>query len=214
MVIEPKNRNEWLNTRKKGIGGSDASAAIGLNKYKTNVDLWREKTENSTADDISGKSAVAYGKKAEPLLRELFKLDFPEYTVDYSEFRMYVNDEYPFMFATLDGEITDQNGRHGILEIKTVTIQNSAQWDEWNERIPDTYYIQLLHQLFCTGWEFAVLKAHIRYFKGGELREAVRHYRINRADVEEDIKFMVKKENKFWQLVQSNKIPNLILPQI
>ena len=36
---------EWLELRKKGIGGSDASIVCGINKYKSPVELWLDKTE-------------------------------------------------------------------------------------------------------------------------------------------------------------------------
>ena len=35
--------DQWLDAR-HGIGGSDASAVIGKNPYKSNQDLWMEKT--------------------------------------------------------------------------------------------------------------------------------------------------------------------------
>ena len=38
------NREEWLKERKKGIGGSDAATVLGKNPWKTNVELWEEKT--------------------------------------------------------------------------------------------------------------------------------------------------------------------------
>ena len=41
------NRQEWLKARSGRIGGSDASAVIGLNPYLNNVDLWRIKTVSS-----------------------------------------------------------------------------------------------------------------------------------------------------------------------
>ena len=121
-VIE--SRDVWLAERFNGIGGSEAGAVLGLNKYKTNVQLWEEKTGLRQISDISDKPAVAYGKNAEQHLRELFKLDFPQYTVDYHEFYMYFNSDYPFIFATLDGEILAENGQKGVLEIKTTTIRN------------------------------------------------------------------------------------------
>ena len=151
MILKPKDHDEWLRARLNGIGGSDAGTALGKNKYKNNVELWREKTGQLIPEDISDKPAVKYGKLAEEHIRELFRLDHPEYTVDYHEFYMYVNDDHPFIFATLDGELTDEKGRRGILEIKTCTIQNSNQWTEWEDKIPDTYYAQILHQLAATG---------------------------------------------------------------
>ncbi len=38
------SRDEWLIERRKGIGGSDASIILGLNKWKTPFELWLDKT--------------------------------------------------------------------------------------------------------------------------------------------------------------------------
>ncbi|MDE5854182.1 MAG: YqaJ viral recombinase family protein [Ruminococcus sp.] len=214
MFIDTENREKWLEIRKNGIGGSDAGTAVGRNKYKSNITLWREKTGINVLEDISDKPAVAYGKNAEPHLRELFKLDYPEYRVDYHEFGMYFSEELSFMFATLDGELTDENGRRGILEIKTTTIQNPRQWDEWNDRIPDSYYIQVLHQLICTSFDFVVVMANIRYKKDDVLRSQIRYYFIERSDVQTDMEWLKQKEQSFWQSVQEKKCPALILPEI
>ena len=158
MILKPNNREEWLAARQtQGIGGSDAGTVLGLNPWCSNVKLWRLKTGLEVADDISDKPAVKFGKIAEEHIRELFRLDYPEMQIDYHEFWMYVNDRMQWQFATLDGELTDKDGRRGILEIKTTTIQNRSQWDEWDGRIPDRYFAQILHQLSATGWDFAIL---------------------------------------------------------
>ena len=34
------DRQEWLNVRKQGIGSSDAAAAVGLNPYQSQLELW------------------------------------------------------------------------------------------------------------------------------------------------------------------------------
>jgi putative phage-type endonuclease len=215
VIIPIESREEWLKTRKvQGIGGSEAGCVLGVNKYQSNVDLWELKTGKREAPDLSDNSAVQFGKFAEPLLRELFKQDYPEYSVDYHEFWMYVNEKYPFIFATLDGEITAPDGSRGILEIKTTTIQNKSQWDEWENKIPDSYYAQILHQLTATGWDFAILKAYIRYHVDGEVRVTIRHYRIDRKDVESDIEYLIQEESKFWKSVQEKKMPALKLPNI
>lgn len=219
MILKPNTREEWLSMRHRGIGGSDAGTVLGVNKYKNNVQLWEEKTGRSVPKDISDKPAVIFGKQAEAPIRELFKQDFPQYNVDYHEFYMYVNDKYPFIFATLDGEITDENGRQGILEIKTTTIQNKNQWNDWETeehepKIPDSYYAQILHQLAATSWDFAILKAYIRYYRDNELRVAIRHFRVERNEVEEDIDYLIDQEQKFWKCVEENIKPALILPDI
>lgn len=215
MIIKIESRDEWLKARQKqGIGGSEAGCVLGMNKYQSNVELWELKTGKREAPDLSGNAAVQFGKFAEPLLRELFKQDYPEYSVDYHEFWMYVNDKFPFIFATLDGEITASDGSRGILEIKTTTIQNRSQWDDWDDRIPDSYYAQILHQLAATGWDFAYLKAYIRYHVDGEVRVTIRHYRIDRKDVEADIEWLIQEESKFWDAVRTDRRPPMKLPEI
>lgn len=212
-MIQLSSRDEWLKNRYR-IGGSDAAAVIGLNPYKDNVELWREKTGQTVPEDISDKPYVQYGTNAEKYLRELFSLDFPEYMVDYCENNMFLNSKYPFAHASLDGWLTDQKGRKGVLEIKTTNILQSMQKEKWKGRIPDNYYIQILHNMFVTEFEFAVLKAQLKYDYSGEIVIHTRHYFIERSDVEEDIKFLAEKEAAFWKNVTEKNQPALILPEI
>lgn len=209
-----KDRSEWLAARKR-IGGSDASAIVGMNPYRTNVELWRIKTGLQEAEDISEKPYVKYGTEAEPHLRELFRLDYPEYEVGYTENNLFLNDRYPFAHASLDGWLTErETGRKGILEIKTTNILQSMQKENWKDRIPDNYYIQVLHYLMVTGFEFAVLKAQLKYEFNNDIYSQIRHYRTERADVEEDIRYLEEAERKFWKTVQEHRMPALILPEI
>lgn len=214
ILHDPKTHEEWLKCRQAGIGGSDAGCIVGANKYKSARQLWLEKSGKQSPEDISGKPAVRFGKEAEQHLRALFALTYPEYRIAYHEFRMYANDRKPFIFATLDGELTDETGRHGILEIKTTTIQTAAQWKEWDGRIPDSYYIQVLHQLLATGWEFAEVFAHIRYQKYGEIRAVLRTYHIERSEVPDDMELLEEQETDFWKSVQDGREPPDILPEI
>ena len=106
------SREEWLQARNNRIGGSDAAAIIGLNPYMSNVELWEIKTGRRQQEDISQKPYVKYGTKAEKYLRELFKLDHPEYLVLYQENNMFFNDAYPWAHASLDGWLGSENGFH------------------------------------------------------------------------------------------------------
>ncbi|MDU7339346.1 MAG: YqaJ viral recombinase family protein [Clostridium sp.] len=213
---QPTNHNDWIKARRNGIGASEAAAVVGLSPYKSNTDLWEEKTGNRTAPDISNKPYILYGKEAEKHLRALFSLDFPQYQVYYDEFGMIRNNlDCPFAFATLDGELTETStGKKGVLEIKTTEIMRSGQWDEWNNKIPQHYYIQVIHQLLATGYDFAVLKAQIKYRKDGVLTVAIRHYLIERVEVESDIQWLAEREKAFWKCVIEQKRPSLILPEI
>ena len=60
-----ENEQQWLKGRMNGIGGSDASAVVGMNPYKSNIDLFEEKIGRVIPKDISDKPCVIYGKKAE-----------------------------------------------------------------------------------------------------------------------------------------------------
>lgn len=207
--------DEWLAARQKGIGASDAACILGLNPWKSNVQLWEEKTGRRQPEDIGDKAVVKYGKAAEQHLRELFAIDFPQYAVGYDEYGMIANlPEYPWLFATLDGDLTEDNGRRGILEIKTTEIQRSGDWQKWDNCVPENYYIQVLHQFLATGYDFAILKAQIKWHKGSELQLTTRHYTFERQLVLDDLDYLLKEEIKFWECVTSDTRPHLILPDI
>lgn len=207
------SHEEWLASRKK-IGGSDAACILGLNPYKSNIELFDIKTGKTEQEDISEKPYVKYGTEAEKHLRELFKLDFPQYKVDYVENNMWENDKYPFAHASLDGYITDQNGRKGVWECKTTEIINPSQKAKWDNAIPDNYYIQVLHYLLVTEFDFAILKAQLKYRHNDEMWLVTKHYHIERSEVEEDIQYLAEKEKEFWGYIEQNERPPLILPDI
>jgi putative phage-type endonuclease len=213
LILKPQSREAWLEARRRGIGGSDAGAVIGANKYRSNVDAWKEKTGLIVPEDVGDKPAVKFGKEAEQHIRALFALEHPEMTVEYHEFYMYLNDKHPFLYATLDGELTDDSGRRGILEIKTATIQNAAGWSEWVDGIPQSYYAQVIHQLAATGWDFVILFAYLRTPYSGNVARLVER-RIERADVADDITYLIAQETEFWQAVETKQRPPLKLPEI
>lgn len=173
------------------------------------------KTGLTESEDISGKPYVKYGVDAEPHLRAMFALDFPQYRVTYDKYAMISNNPAcPFAFATLDGDLSEGICR-GVLEIKTTEILRQSQWKEWDGKIPTHYYIQVVHQLMSTLYDFAVLKARIKYTdRNGNKQAAIRHYFIDAADVQDDIAFLLPQEAAFWKDVQDKKRPNLILPTI
>lgn len=212
-MIQLKNREEWLQNRTR-IGGSDAAAIVGLNPYKSNTDLWLEKTGQVTSEDISDKPYVKYGTNAEEHLRALFALDFPQYEVEYVDNNMFLNDKFPFAHASLDGWLTDKDGRKGILEIKTTEILQSMQKEKWKNQIPDNYFIQVLHYLMVTEFDFVELKAQLKTVFDGVPYLQTKHYHIERSEVEEDIQYLAAEEEKFWNMVEGRRMPDLILPEI
>ena len=208
------SREEWLKERALRIGGSDASAVLGLNPYRTNLELWQIKTGQLIPEDISDKPYVRFGTEAERYIRELFKLEHPQYKVFYEENNLWVNDQYPFGHHSADGWLIDKDGRLGVWECKTTNILQSMQKEKWKERLPDNYYIQLLHGLLIMEADFAVLKARLKYEFGGEIYVQVKHYHLERAEVEEDIKILEEAERVFFRQVLEKKRPARILPPL
>lgn len=209
-----KDRSEWLHERTAGIGGSDAAAIIGLNPWKDNVQLWKEKAGLIEPEDIGDKPYVQYGIAAEPHLRDLFALDFPEYKVEYVENNSWYNDRFPFARASLDGWLTDKDGRLGVLEIKTADILSSLSKEKWRGGVPDSYYVQVLHCMMVIDAEFAVLKASLRRTYGDDVRMDIRHYFVERSEVQDQIDWLAKEEEDFWNMVKTKSRPNLRLPEI
>lgn len=216
-TIIPATHEEWLQERKNGLGASDAGTIIGVNPWKTNVQLWAEKTGQRAPEDIGDKPYVQYGKAAEEHIRALFALDHPELIVSYeSPYKIIRNHDHPWLFCTPDGELQEHaTARVGGLEIKTTEIMNGGKWKEWDNRIPDQYYAQVLHQMLATGWDFVWLRAQIKFTtRDGEKRAETRDYYIDREEVEEDMKALLEAELAFWEHVQAGTQPPQILPEI
>lgn len=208
-----ETKAEWREARKGTIGGSDAAAAIGMNPYKSNVELWREMTGRVEAQDISDNPAVKYGTEAEPLIRGLFALDHPEYIVVYDGDAFWTNDEYPFAHASLDGRLDSQivyaNG--GVLEIKTATIQNGLQMRDWKDQIPMHYYIQLVYNMAVYDADFGILVAQLKFANGTE--KITREYIVTRREVNDDIEIVMDGVRRFYKAVEKDTEPPLKLPQ-
>ena len=215
-----ENREDWLKGRQNlhGIGGSDASAALGLNPWRTNLELWEIKTGKSKAPNISDNERVWYGTEAEQYLRRLFQLKHAaEYEIQYMPDVILQNNEHPEFLYSPDGLIKANDGRNGIFECKTTTIMKSYDREKWydkrkrEKKLPENYYIQILHGLNVTGFDFVDLFAELTYPSGTS--ELVT-YHIERKEVESDLKFVSDGVQEFWTYVRDDREPALLLPAI
>ena len=206
-IIPCSSREEWLAEREKirGIGGSDAAAAIGMSHRKTMVQLWQEKTGRVKPKDLSGVEYVQMGVRTEGPMRDLFAALHPEYAVIHRPYDIYHQTETPGIFATLDGELTDKaTGEKGVLEIKKFDVKSREDWKLWDNRVPDDYFCQVLHQMNATGYAFAWLWAVLLRQDGrGELRP----YFFPKEEYEADLRELREKEMKFLRYVQEDRVP-------
>lgn len=205
-IIHIEDRESWLREREKirGIGGSDAAAAIGMSKRKTMVQLWQEKTGRVQPKDLSGVDYVQMGVRTEGPMRDLFAALHPEYAVEHRPYDIYRQSERPELFATLDGELTDlATGEKGVLEIKKFDVQRKEDWKLWENRVPDDYFCQVLHQMNATGYSFAWLTVLLRQ----QTQCTIREYYFPREEYEDDIQELVRKELRFLGYVNSGRVP-------
>lgn len=134
-----KDEQAWLNLRNKYIGGSDASTVAGFNKWKSQYQLWAEKTGRSEKEDLSNNLRIWFGKRAEELVAERFTLDTGKKV---HKTGVWVNDKYPWACASIDRMIVGENS---FLECKTSSGFNKEKW--LDDEIPDNYYCQILHYM-------------------------------------------------------------------
>lgn len=204
-----EDRESWLSARRdRGIGGSEAAAIVGMSPYMTVRELWERKVLNKEAPDISDNEFVAKGVRVEPVLRDLYQANHPEVKIEYYPFDLLYQEDRPWAFSTLDGEIIRPDGSHGILEVKTSTPNGKEGWKKWEDQIPGNYFCQLLWQLITSGFDFAVLIAGL-YAQDGSM--TVREYELSREEAKDDTDWLLKEADAFWESVEKKKLPGLTL---
>lgn len=206
--ISYPDRESWLNGRTRGIGASEAAAVVGFSPWMSAVELWETKTGRRERKDVSGNDAVKRGVSMEGAVRDFFLAAHPEYTAEHHPYDILFQEERPWLFATLDGELVDRNGRRGILEVKTAAPQKREEWKQWDGRVPDHYMAQVLHQLLATGYDFAVLTAAL-WSRNGDvtLKDP---YQFEREDLTADIDWLLEKETRFWTCVEQDRMPGMV----
>ena len=177
-------REEWLQLRRKGIGGSDASVIMGKNPYRSILQLWEEKTGKLPVTD-DGNEYTYWGNVMEPIIRKEF-MNRTGLKVR-QKHAMIFHKDYPYLFADVDGIVTDERGEKCIFEAKTASQYKAEQWEDG---VPEEYILQVQHYLEVCGMD----KAYIAALIGGN--KFVFHT-IYRDD--ELIRNLISREKEFWE---------------
>ncbi len=196
-IVDPI-RQAWLAQRRKGLGGSDVAAMLGLSKYRTPYQLWLDKTGRSE-DEGSGEAGY-WGNALEDIVaREFSKrsglkvqrvnsiiqhptLDFALANID----RAIVNPAIAGNVRIKDGRLTTDQ----ILECKTANQFLQNQWGDDHESIPDYYLTQCQWYLGNTQADIC----HLAVLIGGQ---KFKQYQIQRDD--ELIAILHQEAQAFWQ---------------
>lgn len=207
--LKHDTRETWLADRTRGIGASEAAAIYGVSRWSDPVRLWEIKCGIRQAKDLSGIDYVEAGHRVEGPLGDLFAALHPEYALDKHPYDMLYQSERPWLYATLDGELTQtDNGAKGILEIKKHEILGRRDLREWDGRIPSHYYTQVCHQFLATGFSFAWLWALLIFWDG---RQELRPYYFLPEECSVDMELLLESEVEFWNCVQERRRPAAIL---
>lgn len=177
------SREEWLKYRTKGIGGSDVSIIAGINPFKSIHQLWLEKTGQMEPEQTDSDYAH-FGTLLEPIVRREFTA---RTGIKVRQKHMLLqSEEYPFMFADLDGVI-NENGEMAIFEAKTASAYKQEVWEEG---VPAPYILQVQHYMAVTGAK----RTYIAALVGGN------HffYHVVERD-EEMLGKIIAMEKYFWE---------------
>lgn len=191
--LENLSKEEWLELRRTGIGGSDCAAALGMSKWKSQLALWLEKLGQDKP--VEETESMYWGTVMEPILLA----EFSKRTGKKAESCpfMFQSVEYPFMLADLDGIVREPDGSTSIIEIKTA---NAFAVNDWSDGVPVQYYLQVQHYMATVD----LAKTYLCVLLGGcefQIHEIERD--------EETINNLIALEHDFWQKVITKTQPEV-----
>lgn len=175
------NRKAWLEVRKQGLGGSDVAAIAVLIKWKSQVQVFLEKTQAIQQEDVQSEAAY-FGN----VLEEVAAQEFAKRTGLKIQQRNAILQHrgYPWMLANVDRLIV---GERIGLECKASSEYLKKEWE--GEKIPDAYLLQCQHYMAVTGyeaWWIAVLIGGNKFV----------YKKIERDD--DIIRYLINMERDFW----------------
>ena len=154
------SREDWLRLRQTGIGGSDISAIMGFNSYKTAYDLYHDKINDVVADAQS--ESAYWGTILEDVvakeyaLRNDCKVQKVNYMIRHPEFDFAVaNIDRAVINPSISGNVRFKDGKlttDRLLEVKTASEYMKSNWgDEESDQVPDNYNLQCQWYMGITG---------------------------------------------------------------
>ncbi len=191
-------REEWLAVRKQGLGSSDAAAAVGLNPYKSQLELWLEKTGRDTSlpklDPQDEDSPAYWGNILEPIVAAHYSRRSGHRVRRINAVLQHPEPQLKWMLANIDHEVIGAPEVQ-ILECKTAGINGARLW---KEGVPEYVQLQVMHQLAVTGKQ----AADVAVLLGGQ------HLEVHRIERDESmIARLIDLERLFWDYVVSDTPP-------
>ncbi len=183
------SREDWLQQRRQSIGGSDASAVLGLSKWSSPYTVWADKTGRLPEKEDS--EAMRLGRDLEKYVASRW-CEATDKKVRRCNFILR-NNEYPWAHADVDRLVV---GEDAGLECKTTSALDLRMFKD--VEFPTQYYAQCVHYMAVTGmqrWYLAVLV----YGRG--------FYTYTLERDEEEIAALMQAEETFWRYVEQGVPP-------
>ncbi|MFJ7566470.1 YqaJ viral recombinase family protein [Herminiimonas sp. NPDC097707] len=192
------SRDHWLAVRKGGIGSSDAAAAVGLNPYQSQLELWMIKTGRDgglpKVDPNDETSPMYWGTLLEPIVAAHYTRRTGNRVRKINAVLQHPDPDKAWMLANIDREVVGASDVQ-ILECKTAGEFGARLW---RDGVPEYIVCQVQHQLAVTGKASADVCVLVC---GQEIRVT----RIERDDVL--IERLIELERRFWQYVETDTPP-------
>ena len=200
-------RKEWLEERRKAIGGSDTAGILGQNPYATPYTIWADKTRR--LPEKEDNEAMRQGRDLEQYVADRFTELSGKKTRKINA--IIKNPKYPFASANIDRSIVNEPSG---LECKTTSLLNLKKFKDGE--FPFNYYSQSVHYLAvteCTRWYVAVLILN-KDFKIYQLTRFPNDEKPEWCESsvyvsDEEINALMVEEAKFWHLVETDTPPQL-----
>ena len=182
-------REEWLQWRKKGIGGSDAATVLGLNPYSSLLTLYADKL--GLLPEREDNEQMRQGRDLEQYVADRFMEATGKKVKRLNA--MLAHPDHDWMLADVDRLVV---GEKALLECKTTSVYNKSDFE--GGEIPPYYYVQVQHYLAVTGLPVGYLAVLV-------LNRGFYWYQID-ADPNEQAA-LIAAEEKFWTNHVMKQVP-------
>lgn len=154
--VSSADRERWLETRRKYVTASDAPALLGLDPYRSALDVFLEKRGVAVPRELT-EAMEAGIELEEPVLawygRRVGRAVEPNKLI-------HVSSDLDWLACTPDG----------FLDGTPVQVKCSGRTHAWDEQIPDHVYAQMQAEMLCLGAERSVALALVSTYGGFSLK--------------------------------------------
>ena len=186
--MDMTDRKAWLKERRSYLGGSDIGCILGVNKYKSALDIFLSKTQEVDVEHESISEPAYWGNVLENPVAEKYAKE-TGYKI-YPSTGLMRHPIHKFVGANIDRWVVDDEGKKRVLECKTAHFLKAKEWGEQGtDQIPATYLYQVAYYAAVCNVE----KVDIAVLIGGQ------DFRIYQYKKNSDFEYkLIQAAGAFW----------------